>query len=117
MNKGEKVMEIFKRSFKEIQDQNPNIQGAFISGTIGALESSILSYRNNNTKKYEHQTFKDSMEIVSLSGNFSFKPKQQFFAHIHVGLSGSDFIQYGGRTSYFSNCLDNNGVHDNCNDE
>ena len=36
------------------------------------------------------------MEIVSMSGNLSFKPKDQFFSHIHVGLSGADYLQYGG---------------------
>ena len=96
MHKGEKVMETFKKAFEEIQKNDSSINGAFVSGTIGALENSILSYRNNDTQKYQHQTFKESMEIVSLSGNLSFKPKEQFFAHIHVGLSGDDFIQYGG---------------------
>lgn len=96
MKKGEKVMETFKKAFQEIQKNDSSVQGAFVSGTIGALENSILSYRDNDTKKYNHKTFKESMEIVSLSGNFSFKPKDQFFSHIHVGLSGRDYIQYGG---------------------
>ena len=96
MKKGEKVMESFKKAFEKIQAHDPSVLGGFVSGTIGALENSVLSYRNNATKKYDHQTFKESMEIVSLSGNLSFKPKNQFFSHIHVGLSGANYIQYGG---------------------
>ena len=89
-------MESFKKAFNQINKEDPTINGGFVSGTIGALENSILSYRNNETKKYDHKTFKDFMEIVSLSGNLSFKPKDQFFSHIHVGLSGADYLQYGG---------------------
>lgn len=96
MKKGEKVMECFKKAFEVIKTKNPEVEGGFISGTIGALDESMLSYRNNDTKKYDHKMFNESMEIVSMSGNLSFKPKNQFFAHIHVGLSGSDYVMYGG---------------------
>lgn len=84
---------------KKFKKKDSKIQGAFISGTIGALENSILSYRDNTNKTYIHKTFKESMEIVSLSGNLSFRPNNQFFPHIHVGLSGADYLQYGGHLS------------------
>lgn len=76
-----------------VMKQN-NIAAGIVSG-IGALSEAQIGYFNAQTKSYEKKSFQESMEIVSLKGNISFKDNE-LFPHLHVVLSRRDFSAVGG---------------------
>jgi len=76
-----------------VMKQN-NIAAGMVSG-IGALSEAQIGYFNAQTKSYEKKSFQESMEIVSLKGNISFKDNE-LFPHLHVVLSRMDFSAVGG---------------------
>ncbi len=71
-----------------------HIEAGMISG-IGAVSEARLTYFNVQTKSYEEKHFKENMEIVSLTGNISFK-ENTIFPHLHAVLSNKDYAAFGG---------------------
>lgn len=68
--------------------------GIVISG-VGMLKKVTLGWFNLDTSGYEHSTYSEPHEVLSLSGNVSSKDGNPF-AHIHVSLAGRDNRVIGG---------------------
>ena len=71
-----------------------NIKTAWING-IGAIENVTIGSYNLNEKKYYKKKLEGVYEIVSLSGNFSFKDGKPFL-HFHVTLTDNECRAWGG---------------------
>ncbi len=71
------------------------IRAAFFEG-IGSLNSAKLGhYDFNETKTYRYETFREDLEILTLSGNVS-TLNRQALPHAHVTLGRRDFSVIGG---------------------
>ncbi|MBO1735830.1 MAG: DUF296 domain-containing protein [Coprobacter sp.] len=70
------------------------IKAGKISG-IGAVSEATLRFFNPETKKYEDHTFREQMEIASVTGNIS-QLDGSIYVHIHVTLGRSDFTALAG---------------------
>ncbi|MFO7882696.1 MAG: DNA-binding protein [Kosmotogaceae bacterium] len=68
--------------------------GIIISG-VGMLRNVTLGWFNVDTSGYEHTTYSDPYEVLSLSGNISLKDGKPF-AHVHASLAGRDNKVIGG---------------------
>jgi hypothetical protein len=68
--------------------------GIVISG-IGMLKNVTIGWFNLDTSGYEHSTYSEPHELLSLSGNVSLKDGKPF-AHIHTSLAGRDNRVIGG---------------------
>ncbi len=97
------LKEICQESLKKGEDltkgliavlKDRDITAGAISG-IGAVSKARLGYFNARTKKYEERIFEESLEIVSLKGNVSYKDGE-IFPHLHAVLSRRDFSAFGG---------------------
>lgn len=89
-HKGSRVMELYNEVFNLVKTSFT------LGSTIGALENIQIGYRNNDTQKYEISQIPKSHEIISLSGNISFKPNNILFPHLHVALSNDLCQVFGG---------------------
>ena len=80
-------------SLYEIQ-RTVGFTGAQISG-IGALKETEIGFYHCDEKNYDRKVFKDEKELLSLSGNFTFKEGEPFF-HLHTVLGNEDYSTCGG---------------------
>ncbi len=62
---------------------------------IGALEDPELAAYGLHKKEYLRRTFPGIFELDSMEGNIALKDGKPFL-HVHVGISGEDFIMFGG---------------------
>ncbi len=89
-DRGEKLMAGLTEFAKKV-----DLQGGVISG-IGALTNAELGAYDLDKKEYHKEVFSaENYELISMMGNFSLKDGEPF-AHVHVGLGGHDFKQFGG---------------------
>lgn len=89
LDRGEKVIECLRELA-----QSKNIGSGTIQG-IGALMNAELGFYHLHSKKYDERLFADEMELVNLSGNFSWfggKP----VIHCHVTLGDTEFRAIAG---------------------
>ena len=70
------------------------LDGAFLSG-LGAVVLPKLGYYDAHKKGYIEKEFEGEYEIASLAGNLGWDAKEPL-AHIHVVISGPNFIAFGG---------------------
>lgn len=71
-----------------------NIEMAWLTA-LGALSKVELAFYNQKTFQYQTQTYMGEYEILNATGNVCLKSGQPF-AHIHMTLSGDDFVAFGG---------------------
>ncbi|MBA7600317.1 hypothetical protein ES703_07367 [subsurface metagenome] len=85
------------------------LDGAFLSG-LGAIKNPHLGYFDAQKRSYIDKEFEGEFEIASLTGNLAWddagggegdvEPKgetePQPIAHIHVVISGPNFLAFGG---------------------
>lgn len=71
-----------------------NVRAGSISG-IGAVGDVELGYFERERRDYVRRTFPGDHEILALTGNFSERDGQPF-PHLHLVLSGPDFVAHGG---------------------
>lgn len=79
------------------------LEGAFLSG-LGAIENPHLGYFDAEKRSYIDKEFEGEFEIASLCGNLSWdadeegegEPEPKPIAHIHVVISGPNFLAFGG---------------------
>jgi predicted DNA-binding protein with PD1-like motif len=71
-----------------------NIRSGRIQG-IGAVKDAVLGFFNTETNTYDKKTFEGEWELLSLLGNITIKDGEPF-PHLHVMISGADYITYGG---------------------
>ena len=89
-DKGEKLMAGLAEFAERV-----NLPGGTISG-LGAITNAELGAYDLDKKEYHRQIFSaENYELISLIGNFSLKDGKAF-PHVHVGLGGHDFKQFGG---------------------
>jgi len=62
---------------------------------IGSLSKVKLGHYDFKTRKYSYETFKDDLEILSLSGNIATMNREPL-SHVHVTLGRRDFSVIGG---------------------
>jgi uncharacterized protein len=62
---------------------------------LGALSEAVLAFYTQDTHQYVEKTFSGAYEIVQGGGNISLKDGK-VFGHIHMTLSGHDFLCVGG---------------------
>lgn len=88
--KGEEVISGLSNFLK-----NKNIQAGHISG-LGASSDLTLAYYNLESKEYEKQSFKENVEILSLSGNIGVKENDELVIHLHGTFGRRDLSVFGG---------------------
>lgn len=66
----------------------------FLQG-IGAISDVELGYFNVKAKRYKTKKIKQTLEVVSLLGNISYKDNKPF-VHLHVSLADADQKLVGG---------------------
>lgn len=71
-----------------------NVSFGWING-IGAINSPEVGYYHIKSKEYIKKTFEGDFEIVSLTGNMTFKDGQRFI-HTHILFTNKEFNAYGG---------------------
>lgn len=74
--------------------ENENITSGYIC-VLGALKSATLGFYNQSKKLYDAKIIDKTLEIVNCYGNISIKEGKPF-VHIHLVVSDSDYICYGG---------------------
>ncbi len=89
LNKGEKLIEQLTNLVKE-----EKIPSCWISG-LGGAESAKLGFYDLGTKKYNWQTIREPLEILSLQGNIAWQ-NGELVLHIHGALSRADMQAIGG---------------------
>ncbi len=90
LEQGDDIIETLRR-FAETK----RIRAAFFEG-IGSLNQAKLGhYDFNDTKTYKYETFKEDLEILTLSGNISTMDRKAL-PHAHVTLGRRDFSVIGG---------------------
>lgn len=72
-----------------------NLNSGMVINGVGMLKKVTLGWFNVDTSGYEHTTYSDPHEVLSLSGNISLKDGIPF-AHIHAALAGRDNRVIGG---------------------
>jgi len=86
---GEEILETISRLVRA-----RSIGTASISG-IGAASELTIGYFDRVRKEYAKQKLAGEYEILSLTGNVSHFGKEPWI-HVHVVLSGPDFVAMGG---------------------
>jgi len=89
LHRGEEIMQTVQRFAEEQKLKNAAVIG------IGAAENLDLGYWDRERREYARRQFADPHEIVSLSGNLSWKDGSPFL-HAHVLLANRDFAVVGG---------------------
>ena len=72
-----------------------NIRGAHVSA-IGAFESCVLAYFDEESETYVDRTVEGGLEVLSVSGNISRLPDGEPMVHLHALVSGADYLAMGG---------------------
>tara|TARA_Y100000590_G_C15115905_1_gene786746 strand:- start:107 stop:532 length:426 start_codon:yes stop_codon:yes gene_type:complete len=85
--------EYVNASLLKVCKQN-NAKFAWISG-IGAIFDIEVGYFDIGTKDYKRKIFSEDFELVSLSGNMTYKDGEPFI-HTHIAFSDSKFNVFGG---------------------
>jgi predicted DNA-binding protein with PD1-like motif len=70
------------------------IDAGHVSG-IGAACDVALGFFDRTTREYVRQTFREEMEILSLSGTIAIKEGRPF-GHLHATFGRRDFTTVGG---------------------
>ena len=97
-DRGEEVITTLLRWAKDRK-----LNGAFLTG-LGAVQNPHLGYFDAVKKGYIDKEFEGEYEIASLCGNLSWdadeegegEPEPKPIAHIHVVISGPNFLAFGG---------------------
>lgn len=71
-----------------------NIQSGLVN-CIGALKKFTIGYFNLESKKYEHKTFDEYIELVSCLGNVSYKDGEPHI-HLHISIGTREYTITGG---------------------
>jgi predicted DNA-binding protein with PD1-like motif len=74
--------------------KNHHIKNGKITG-IGAVKNAEIGAYNQKTKAYTKNTFRNTLELVSLTGNITIKDGEPFL-HAHVVLGNQDSELVGG---------------------
>lgn len=91
IDKGEEIVE----SIKEICIREKVSLGKVIA--IGAVNRAKIGMFRIGEKKYYSKEFIGEQEITSLSGTITVtETKNEPYLHLHINLSGADYITYGG---------------------
>jgi len=73
-----------------------DVQGATITA-IGAFETAILAYFNEDKNDYEYKDFDGGLEVISLQGNISLLVYDDTpMVHLHAALGNSKYEVMGG---------------------
>lgn len=70
------------------------VSGAFVSA-VGAVDDVELGYFRLPEKVYDRRTWRERLEVISLTGNLALKDGAPFL-HAHGVFSGADFAAFGG---------------------
>lgn len=70
------------------------IEGARVTA-IGAVENAELACYDLPTQTYDTRVFSGIYELLSGDGNITRKDGRPFL-HMHVSISGHDYVAYGG---------------------
>lgn len=62
---------------------------------IGAASEVIVSFYNLKSKKYQDKTFKEEVEIVSVTGNIA-RVGKELRIHAHGSFAKDDYSMFGG---------------------
>jgi predicted DNA-binding protein with PD1-like motif len=89
IDKGEDLFSSLYEIQKEV-----GFTGAQVSG-IGALKNSEIGFYHCDEKNYDKAVIEAEKELLSLSGNFTYKEGEPFF-HLHTVLGNEDFTTCGG---------------------
>ena len=73
------------------------IKSGFIS-VIGALKKTTIGYFNIETKQYNFKTIDEDVELISCTGNLSYKDGDPLI-HLHVTIGREDYSLLGGHLS------------------
>ncbi len=65
---------------------------------IGAVQSAVIGYYDQNFKEYRWTTIDKKMEVLALVGNISIKDNKPF-VHAHITLADEHHKIYGGHLS------------------
>jgi uncharacterized protein len=71
------------------------IKAAFFEGIGSLYQAKLGHYDFQDTKTYKYETFKEDLEILSLSGNVS-TMNHKALPHAHATLGRRDFSVLGG---------------------
>ena len=71
-----------------------NISNAWING-IGAIDNIEVGYMDVKNKKYQKRNFDEHYELLSLTGNITYKDGVPF-VHTHVTFSDIEYNVFGG---------------------
>ena len=86
---GEDIVTVLKDLCKK-----ENIHYAHING-IGGVKHVVVGCYSHAEGQYIKKTFDEDMEMLSLSGNVSFKDGEPYL-HMHAVFSGTDCVAVGG---------------------
>ena len=89
LHTGEEIMQIVQQFAQEQKIKNAAVIG------IGAAENLDLGYWDREKREYARRQFADPHELLSLSGNLSWRDGSPFL-HAHVLLANRDFAVTGG---------------------
>ncbi len=89
LDRGDKMRKSIESFFLETKLNGASVQG------IGALEDPELGYLPPDTKFFDRKLFSGSWELVSFSGNLTYKEEKPFL-HAHAIISGHNYAVVGG---------------------
>ena len=89
LHTGEEIMQTVQQFAQEQRIKNAAVVG------IGAAENLDLGYWDRERSEYARRQFVDPHELLSLSGNLSWRDGSPFL-HAHVVLANRDFSLVGG---------------------
>lgn len=89
LKKGDEIFtELYKIAKKE------HWRAAQITG-IGAIKTIEMGYLDPAIQDYQRQTFDDTYELISLTGNLTIKDQQPFL-HLHCCIADTEYRCFGG---------------------
>ena len=88
--------EEFISTFKKFCEEE-KIESAFFTG-LGATSGVDLQSFDLSTKQYSKQSFKETLEVVNLSGNIS-KKDSEIVIHVHGSFGRQNFETLSGHVS------------------
>lgn len=92
IDRDEEFIESVKKFCKE-----ERIDAGYFS-VIGATEDAELAYYNRETREFSSKNFKESLEIVNVTGNIAVKDGE-VIVHAHGVLSNKDMQTFGGHVN------------------
>lgn len=89
LQRGEEIIQTVQRFAEEQKIPNATVVG------IGAVDKLDVGYWNLEREEYTRRKFDGPHELLSLSGNLSWKDGASFL-HVHAILSSPEFTLVGG---------------------